>query len=276
MTHRRRSIPLALAALILAAAALPLAAVAQSVHRLTEQDVVKLLQGQVSPHRVGQRAREQGIDFQVTPQVEMELRRAGATEELLTTLRAVVPVPQPARILVHTSPQAEVYVDDEYRGRASAEGRLVIGEAKPGAHILRVSLAGKKDFRESLNLPEGQQSSVDAVLSDVEMPAPKLVLPPTDGVYVVGGPIIAPVPVYKPDPPYSEQARKKKFQGTVVLSLVVGADGTVRDVKVIKALGMGLDEKAVETVQTWKFKPGTRNGIPVSVRVMTEVMFRLF
>ena len=96
------------------------------------------------------------------------------------------------------------------------------------------------------------------------------------GVYSVGGGVSEPIPIYKPDPAYSEEARKAKYQGTVVLWIIVDASGTVTDCRVVKPLGLGLDEKAVETVRTWKFKPALRNGTPVPVKVMVEVSFRLF
>jgi TonB family protein len=96
------------------------------------------------------------------------------------------------------------------------------------------------------------------------------------GVYSVGGGVSEPIPIYKPDPAYSEEARKAKYQGTVVLWIIVDASGAVTDCRVVKPLGLGLDEKAVETVRTWKFKPAQRNGMPVPVRVMVEVSFRLF
>jgi len=96
------------------------------------------------------------------------------------------------------------------------------------------------------------------------------------GAYSVGGNVSAPIPIYKPEPPYSEQARKAKYQGTVVLWIVVDAQGNVTDAQVVKPLGMGLDENALTTVKTWKFKPAMRNGAPVPVKVMVEVSFRLF
>lgn len=96
------------------------------------------------------------------------------------------------------------------------------------------------------------------------------------GVYSVGGNVSAPIPIYKPEPAYSEEARKAKFQGTVVLWIVVDAQGNVRDLRVVKPLGLGLDEKALEAVRTWKFKPAMRNGGPVAVHVSVEVTFRLF
>ena len=96
------------------------------------------------------------------------------------------------------------------------------------------------------------------------------------GVYSVGGGVSAPIPIYKPEPAYSEEARKAKYQGTVVLWITVDTAGGVTDCRVVKPLGLGLDEKAVETVRTWKFKPALRSGTPVPVRVMVEVSFRLF
>ena len=96
------------------------------------------------------------------------------------------------------------------------------------------------------------------------------------GAYSVGGNVSAPVPIYKPEPPYSEEARKAKYQGTVVLLIVVDSQGDVADVSVLKPLGMGLDEKAVSTVRTWKFHPALRNNTPVAVRVSVEITFRLF
>ncbi len=97
-----------------------------------------------------------------------------------------------------------------------------------------------------------------------------------DGVYSVGGGVSAPIPIYKPEPAYSEEARKAKYQGVVVLWIVVDAQGNVTDARVVRNLGLGLDEKAVEAVRTWKFKPAIRNGSPVPVRASVEVTFRLF
>ena len=83
------------------------------------------------------------------------------------------------------------------------------------------------------------------------------------------------MPIFKPEPEYSEEARKAKFQGAVLLSIVIDANGHTRDVKVIRALGLGLDEKAVEAVLKWRFKPSTKDGHPVAVMANVEVNFRL-
>ena len=92
----------------------------------------------------------------------------------------------------------------------------------------------------------------------------------------MGGRVSAPRPLYAPDPEYSEEARKIKQQGTVVLWVVVGADGRVRDVRVQRSLGFGLDEKALEAVRTWKFEPARVDDRPVAVQINVEVRFRLY
>jgi len=95
------------------------------------------------------------------------------------------------------------------------------------------------------------------------------------GVFRVGGGVSSPELVYKVDPEYSEQARKSKYQGTVVLNLVVQRDGSVRDIRVMTSLGMGLDEKAIEAVKQWRFRPGQKGGQAVDVSAVIEVTFRL-
>ena len=96
------------------------------------------------------------------------------------------------------------------------------------------------------------------------------------GVLTLDGDIVAPRPIYDPEPEYSEEARKVKQQGTVILSLIVDAQGRPRNIHIARALGMGLDEKAVEAVSKWKFNPGTKDGKPVAVKINVEVAFRLY
>jgi len=95
------------------------------------------------------------------------------------------------------------------------------------------------------------------------------------GVFRVGGGVSAPVVLYKVDPEYSEEARKAKYAGTVVLQLIVDATGRAQSVRVMRSLGLGLDENAILAVNKWKFRPGYRNGQPVAVIANIEVNFRL-
>jgi TonB family protein len=76
-----------------------------------------------------------------------------------------------------------------------------------------------------------------------------------------------------PMPEYSEQARKVGLQGTCTLLVVVEADGHASHIRVIKSLGMGLDEKAIEAVKRWKFKPALKDGNPVPVQIAIAVAF---
>jgi TonB family protein len=96
------------------------------------------------------------------------------------------------------------------------------------------------------------------------------------GVYHVGGGVSGPVPIYEPEPEYSDEARRAKYTGIVVVSLVVDAQGLPQRVRVVRALGMGLDEKAVEAVRQYKFKPAMYQGKPVPVEVNIEVNFQIY
>ena len=96
------------------------------------------------------------------------------------------------------------------------------------------------------------------------------------GAFRVGGGVSAPKAIFSPDPEYSEEARKAKYQGVCVLWLVVGPDGRPRDVRVARTLGLGLDEKAIEAVRTWRFEPAVKDGRPVAVQINVEVTFRLY
>jgi periplasmic protein TonB len=96
-----------------------------------------------------------------------------------------------------------------------------------------------------------------------------------DGVYRAGNGVTKPELLKKVEPEYSEEARKAKFQGVVVLYIVVDPSGNAVNPRVMKSLGLGLDEKAMEAVRQWKFKPGYKDGKPVAVAATVEVNFRL-
>jgi TonB family protein len=95
------------------------------------------------------------------------------------------------------------------------------------------------------------------------------------GVYRIGGGVSAPSVLLKVEPEYSEEARKAKWQGTVVLSLVVDDMGRPQSLKVVRSLGLGLDQKAIDAVEKWRFKPGMKDGKAVAVQATIEVNFRL-
>lgn len=96
-----------------------------------------------------------------------------------------------------------------------------------------------------------------------------------EGTYHVGGGVTAPTVVYRVEPQYSEEARKARYQGTVVLQTVVRRDGKVDVVNLVRSLGFGLDQNAIQALKEWRFRPGTMNGVPVDVIVNVEVRFNL-
>jgi len=95
------------------------------------------------------------------------------------------------------------------------------------------------------------------------------------GVFRVGGGVSAPTLLSKVEPEYSEEARKAKYQGVVLLYVEVDPSGKATNIRVLHSLGLGLDEKAMEAVKKWRFKPGVKDGRPVTVQAQIEVNFRL-
>jgi len=96
------------------------------------------------------------------------------------------------------------------------------------------------------------------------------------GIFHVGGGVSPPRAIFQPEPEFSEEARKAKFQGVCTLALIVGADGRPSNIRVVGSLGMGLDEKAIEAVRNWKFEPAMKDGHPVRVEIDVEVDFHLY
>jgi protein TonB len=88
--------------------------------------------------------------------------------------------------------------------------------------------------------------------------------------------VTVPEVIFNPEPSFSEEARKAKAQGMVLLLVVVGKDGRTHDIRVGQSLGMGLDEKAIEAVNRWRFRPGTLNGQPVATQIAVQVDFHLY
>ena len=79
----------------------------------------------------------------------------------------------------------------------------------------------------------------------------------------------------KNEPEYSEPARKVRQQGTVILAVDVGVDGRPHNIRILRGLGLGLDEKAMDAVASWRFRPALANGRPVAAPITVEVNFRL-
>jgi protein TonB len=97
------------------------------------------------------------------------------------------------------------------------------------------------------------------------------------GVFVPGrGGVTAPVPIFAPDAEFSDEARRDKYQGICLVALIVDAHGLPQNVHVVRHLGMGLDEKAMEAIRRYRFKPAMKDGKPVAAAITVEVDFRLY
>jgi TonB family protein len=95
-------------------------------------------------------------------------------------------------------------------------------------------------------------------------------------LFKVGKGVTPPRVLHQSDIQYSELARKARYQGTVTLGLTVDATGTPQNLHIVSPLGLGLDSKAIESVQKWRFEPAKKNGEPVAVEIGVEVAFHLY
>jgi len=96
-------------------------------------------------------------------------------------------------------------------------------------------------------------------------------------VYVPGqAGVVVPALIFAPEAEFSDEARRNKYQGVCMVSIIVDTHGNPQNVHVIRALGMGLDERAVEAIRRYRFKPGTKDGKPVPVMITVRVDFNLF
>jgi len=97
------------------------------------------------------------------------------------------------------------------------------------------------------------------------------------GLYQIGHGVSPPVPLATPEAEFSDEARRAKYQGVCLIQMIVDAQGNPQNPRVVRALGMGLDEKALEAVRKYKFRPALLNGrTPVPVMITVEVNFRLY
>ena len=98
-----------------------------------------------------------------------------------------------------------------------------------------------------------------------------------NGIYQPGvGGVSQPIPIVTPEAEFSDEARRRKYEGVCVISVIIDAQGDPQSPQVVRRLGMGLDEKAVAAVMKYRFKPARKDGTPVAVRISVMVNFRLF
>jgi TonB family protein len=189
------------------------------------------------------------------------------------------------------APGKAIDVDYAFEVKDEAKSFLLVLEPSSRSDCrYRFSPPIPKVDAKTVEIPLNSQKDKPAVLAPPpaisSTPTPATNIPPPNipndggcsssaGGFGIGGGVSAPVPIYQPEPEYTEEARKAKWQGTVLLSAVIDESGKAVCIKVTKSLGLGLDQKAIEVVQKWRFKPGMKNGKPVSVMAPLEVNFRL-
>lgn len=251
--------------LLLALALLASVTLAETQKPLSRTQVDDLVASGLDSGTIAKAVSERGIDFEPTDRYLDILRSQGAMQVLIDALRAATPAAMSKAQLLHAlaggMPQDDLAAMVERRG-------LDFTPTPQDLDTLRIAGAGDKLYQAVARAKHN--TTVASAAAGVKGGSP------VGTIYDVGGDVLPPVPIYHPDPTYSDEARRAKFSGVVPLAIVVNSDGDVTDAKVEKPVGYGLDQKAVDTIKTWKFKPATRNGTPVPVHLLTEVTFRLY
>lgn len=156
--------------------------------------------------------------------------------------------------------------------RSLRENTVNQSSSAAGSQVRRTVIDAPQITWESLGTEELEASA--GVRRGTVWPVPS----PEDAeprVYSIGGDVSSPRLISRVEPEYSDKARAKKVQGTVQLFIEIWEDGKPHNIRVLTGLGMGLDEKAVEAVKKWRFRPATRHGKPIRVQAELEVSFRL-
>lgn len=242
-------------------AGVPLAQTVQEAQRpLRKTQLQELVAAGVPSEKLARTVQDRRIDFDPTEDFLNALRKIGAQEVLIKALLAQKPKPLTKDELLHLvasgTPSQELCGSVERRGIDFDLTEEVVDtfEIAGADGTLIDSLRIAKDRKDGLPADFGK-----------------------DALSVSAADVSPPVPIYKPDPPYTDAARKAKLEGRVLFWIVVDAQGNVTDARrVSDQLGKGLDESAAETVRRWRFQPAKRQGIAVPVRVSVEVSFKLY
>jgi TonB family protein len=280
---------------------------------LSDKDILELLAEHLPSDRVLSLIGQRRIGFEPSDEYLQGLRSSGVNDAIIDALRACAKRPISRDYLMQLlasrqdASQIEKLVEDHGIGFAPSEAS-VAGLRSAGApeSLLQIVRAAKR-FNDARALcPSGSSLPVFPSLDDTNTTVARLacgdhvIIENNDsgriglvkilladgregfvqGTHLLSSPQGSPThpwPIYKPEPPYSSQARRDKLQGTVGLEIDINAQGNVTDVREVgKRLGEGLDEKAIETVKTWRFLPATLDGVPVPTHVVVEIHFRLF
>jgi TonB family protein len=168
--------------------------------------------------------------------------------------------------------------DPDHAAEAEADFRKSIASIQPDSSELATSLnlfAWFLNKQDRASEAEPLQKQATAIVQKLEIGSRAESDAASAVALRAGGDVSKPQLIKKVEPQYTEEARAAKYQGVVVVSVVIEPDGTADTFQVVKSLGLGLDEKAIEAVQQWQFKPGIKNGVAVPVKAVIEVNFKL-
>ncbi len=209
---------------------------------------------------------------------------SGGSGQLTDAVKALADPSRGAVLRLHLaiSVPALVQLMQSQAGALAGDPAAPLVEMDMNVADLSTGSVSDEEFR----IPAGYQEvplqeltkSAQAGLAQAPKPpaqAPAEIADYTGPVVRPGNGVSAPAPISMPEPAYTPEATRAKISGTVLVSLVVDPDGNARNIKVVRSLDPGLDQKAIEAVSQWKFKPGMKDGNPVAIQAQIEVTFRL-
>jgi TonB family protein len=242
----------------------------------SKEELLQLLRSRMDQNGIVQRVRERGIDFEPGTANLQALRNAGARPPLVEAVRTA----KRAKPFVVRTPDGSSLPPPLVEGRRttltcapgdsdvpvfSDPGNLgsIVTHLKCGEPVTFLGRVAAPPGVSKIQYADGKEGFAASAYLEAAIATP-------------GGDVSMPTAIYQPVAEYTPEARRDRIEGIVKLWIVVDADGNVTDVQESSApLGDGLDQRAMDTVKKWKFTPAKRHGVPVTVRVATEVTFRL-
>lgn len=229
----------------------------QTLKPLSRSQVDDLVTSGLDSESLAKVVRERGIDFEPTDRYLETLRSEGAMQTLIDALRSSTPDPvtkaELLKSLANSTPQ------DDLVGMVDRRGI----DFKPTTEdVDTLRIAGAED--QLCQAVRHAKVSASSVAKANTSPG---------HIYEVSDDVTAPIPIYHPDPPLTDEARKINRNPVANVLITVSRDGDVQDVHLAKNLGMGLDRSALDTLRTWKFRPGMHDGYPVPVQMKMAVRF---
>ena len=242
----------------------------------SKDELVQQVKALADQDGIVRKVRQRGIDFEPSSANLQALRNAGARAALLEAVRtarrakpfvaqttAGPPLPPP---VVEGKPVALIC------GPADTDVPVFADPGNLGSIVTHLRCGERVTFVGRVTAPPGvakiqYAGGKEGYVANAYLEA---------SIATPGGDVTAPVPLYKPDPEYTREAARDGIEGRLRFWIVVDAQGNVSDIQEMSdPLGDGLDKSAMDTVKSWKFEPAKRDGVPVPVRVMVEVSFRL-